>query len=83
MNQPIKRIYRSRIDGQLAGVCAGIGIYAGVDPVVVRLFAVFATILTGLVPGILAYLAAWIIVPAEPAPVASRPAVERAQQGSA
>jgi len=83
MSQQIKRVYRSRLESQAAGVCAGLGIYLGIDPVVVRLAAVFATLVTGVVPGIVAYLAAWIIMPIEPAPVASRPTVEQTQQGPA
>ena len=79
----IKRVYRSRLEGQAAGVCAGIGVYLDVDPVVVRLAAVFATLVTGVVPGIVAYLAAWIIMPREPQPIAARPVVEQAQQDPA
>jgi len=68
MTEPIKRIYRSRGEAQIAGVCGGIAEYLNVDPVVVRLVAVVVTFFTGVVPGVLAYLAAWIIVPQEPSP---------------
>ncbi len=46
----------------IAGVCAGIGKYLDVDPTVVRLLWVVATLITGGV-GVLAYIIAWIIVP--------------------
>jgi phage shock protein C len=66
MNASIKKLYRTRSDAQLAGICSGLGRYMAVDPNVVRLVALIATIATGLVPGILAYLGAWLIVPSEP-----------------
>jgi phage shock protein PspC (stress-responsive transcriptional regulator) len=58
-----KRLLRSR-DGRLvAGVCAGLAAYFGVDVNLVRLaFGVF-TIFYGL--GILCYLIAWAILPEE------------------
>ena len=42
---------------------------AAVDPVLVRLAFVGAGFLTGIVPGLLAYLVGWIIVPLEPLPL--------------
>jgi phage shock protein C len=72
MTAPIKRLYRSRDDGQIAGVCAGLGEYFNIDPVVLRLAAVAGTFLTGLFPGLLTYLAAWLIVPPEPLPLPMR-----------
>lgn len=58
-----KRVYRSRTDRRLAGVCGGIGKYFEVDPTPVRVvWAV--TCFIGL--GVLMYLLAWIIIPEEP-----------------
>ena len=77
MSQQIKRLYRSSNDARLAGVCGGLGQYLGFDPVIVRLLWVGITCLTGIIPGLLAYLAAWIIVPLEPQPVqVPRPAAQ-------
>lgn len=59
-----KRLYRSRTDRKLGGVCAGIADYYGMDPTVVRLIAVATILLPG--PSIIAYIAAWIIVPEQP-----------------
>lgn len=70
MGREMKRIYRSAGEARIAGVCAGFGEYLAVDPVLVRLGWLAATFLTGIVPGTLAYLAAWIVVP--PAPEAGR-----------
>jgi len=69
MSEPIRRLYRSRVDGLAAGLCAGIADYLRVDPTVVRFAAVALTILTAIVPCILVYLAGWILVPREPLPV--------------
>ncbi len=65
MAKPIKRLYRSRDDKVLGGVCAGIANYFEVDPVLVRLlWVIFTLVSMGL--GIIAYIIAWIIVPEEP-----------------
>ena len=71
MNPPIKRLLRTRADSRLAGVCGGLANYFDTDPVAIRLLVVALTIFTGGVPGILTYLAAWILVPEEPLPMAA------------
>ncbi|MHC1782941.1 MAG: PspC domain-containing protein [Anaerolineaceae bacterium] len=58
-----KKLYRSRIDKMLGGVCGGLASYAGIDPVIVRLFFVIFTLAGG--AGILIYLILWIVVPEE------------------
>lgn len=58
----IKRLYRSKKNRVLAGVCSGIGEYLEVDPTVVRLIWVILTLVSFGV-GILAYILAWIIIP--------------------
>jgi phage shock protein C len=60
-----RRLYRSRSDRMIAGVCGGLADYLGVDPTVVRLLTVASLLLPG--PQVLAYLLAWILVPEEPA----------------
>jgi phage shock protein PspC (stress-responsive transcriptional regulator) len=62
----MKRLYRSRTDKKIAGVCGGLGEYFGIDPTVVRLVAVIALIGSGIVPGFIAYVIAWVIVPEAP-----------------
>jgi len=62
----MKRLYRSREDRFLAGVCGGIGEYAGVDPTLVRLGVLLATVFTAIVPMLIVYLIAWAIVPEGP-----------------
>lgn len=59
-----KRLYRSRSDRMIAGVCGGIAEYFGWSSTLVRLATVASLLLPG--PQIVVYLAAWIIMPNEP-----------------
>lgn len=63
MNQA-KRLYRSRVDRQLAGVCGGIADYFNMDPTLVRILWVILTIAGG--PGLVLYIILAIVVPEEP-----------------
>ena len=58
-----RRLYRSRDDRVIGGVCAGIAKYFDIDPVLVRVGAVALVFLGG--AGILAYLAAVLLIPNE------------------
>ncbi|MBU0957774.1 MAG: PspC domain-containing protein [Nanoarchaeota archaeon] len=60
--EKVKRLFRSKKDRVIAGVCAGIGEYSNMDPVVVRLLWVLGT-LVSMGVGVLVYIIAWIIVP--------------------
>ena len=60
------RLYRSRTNSMIAGVCGGLGEYLGIDPTFVRLF--FGLLVIGNGIGLLLYLALWIIVPLEGRP---------------
>ena len=62
--QPQRRLTRSMTDKMIAGVCGGIANYFNVDPTLVRIvFVVLA--LGGVLPGLLAYLIGWVVIPAE------------------
>ena len=63
MAEQPKRLTRPRDDQLIAGVLSGIACYYGHDPTVVRLVFVALLIITGLLPGIIFYAAAWIIMP--------------------
>ena len=67
MNEPSshekKRLYRSHDGRVVAGVCAGLADYFGVDPTLVRLAFALFTVFGG--AGILLYLCAWIVIPEE------------------
>ena len=60
-----KRLYRSRIDRQVGGVCSGLAAYFDLDPTIVRLIFVLGFFLTGSA-SLWVYLALWIVVPEEP-----------------
>lgn len=68
MTDQMKRLYRSRDDRIVGGVCAGLGDFFGIDPVLVRLGLVAAILLGWPGVGILgvAYLVMLIVVPEEP-----------------
>lgn len=57
----MRRLYRSRTDLMIGGVCGGLGEYFAVDPTLVRLFFVLLTLAGG--SGVLLYLLLWIIIP--------------------
>ena len=56
-----KRLYRSRQDCMIAGVCGGLAEYLDVDPSLVRLVVILTVFLGGV--GLLLYFVAWLIVP--------------------
>ncbi len=59
----MKRIYRSRTDKKIFGVCGGIGEAYDIDPTLIRIIAVFLALATGLIPMIITYIVARLIMP--------------------
>lgn len=59
----VRKLYRTRDNRVIAGVCGGIGQYLGVDPTVVRLATILLALLSGI--GLVLYIAAWLLVPEE------------------
>jgi len=59
-----KKLYRSRQDRMIAGVCGGLARYFRIDPTWVRLIFVLFFLLGG--STLLLYIILWIIVPLEP-----------------
>jgi len=64
-----KKLFRSRADRKIAGICAGMGHYLDLDVTLVRLVWVLVTILAGIFPGVIVYVLAWIVIPEEPAAI--------------
>jgi len=58
-----KKLYRSRSDSMLGGVCGGLGGYFDIDSNLIRLIFVLLGMANGI--GVLIYLAMWLIVPQE------------------
>ena len=65
MNSPTRRIYRSRTDKKIAGVCGGLAQYFGIDPAIPRI--VLLVLVLGAGVGVLAYIICWLVIPLEPA----------------
>lgn len=62
----IKRLYKSSKDKKIFGICAGVAEYYDIDPTIVRAAVLFVDVITGVVPGLFAYLLlGWIIPEAE------------------
>jgi phage shock protein PspC (stress-responsive transcriptional regulator) len=59
-----KALVRSWDGRMLAGVCAGVAGYFGLDVTLVRVIWAVVSVLTG-GAGMLAYLAAWAIIPSD------------------
>lgn len=59
-----KRLYRSRKEKILGGVCGGVAEYLGVDVTLIRVIWILMVLLGG--PGLIAYIVCWLIIPEEP-----------------
>jgi phage shock protein C len=59
-----KRLTRSK-DAVLAGVCAGIAKYFDLDPSLVRIAYILASILSVAFPGAIVYIILWFVIPEE------------------
>ncbi len=62
----MRKLYLSKEDSKIFGVCGGIGQAYDIDPTLVRLIVVFLCLASGILPLALTYLVAWVIVPKEP-----------------
>jgi phage shock protein C len=61
-----KRLYRSRTNRVIAGICGGVGEYLKMDPTIIRLIWVLIVLFTGIFPGVIIYLIAMVVIPEEP-----------------
>ncbi|MBQ1502194.1 MAG: PspC domain-containing protein [Firmicutes bacterium] len=61
-----KKLYRSNTNKMLGGVCGGVAEYFNVDPTLIRLAYVLLSVFTAGFPGILVYIIALIVIPADP-----------------
>ena len=58
-----KKLYRSRRDVILGGVCSGLADYFGIDTAIIRVLFVLFAVAGG--PGFLVYLVLWVVIPHE------------------
>lgn len=77
MNTEPRKLYRSRKQRMIAGICGGIGEYANLDPTLVRLLFVVLAVFS-FSAFVIVYILMWIIIPEEllapPVPPASNEA---------
>ena len=62
----MRRVYRSKTDKKIFGVCGGIGEAYDIDPTLIRIVVVFLALATGLLPMIVTYIVARLIMPPAP-----------------
>jgi phage shock protein C len=60
----MQRLYRSRTERKIAGICGGLAMYFDIDPVIIRLFWLLFVFFGG--AGIIMYIIAWFVIPLEP-----------------
>ncbi len=80
--QAQKRLMRSAIDCKISGVCGGFADYFVIDSTIVRLIWVLITFFSGIVPGIIAYVVAWMVMPQAPYPVVVTASSQAAPAGA-
>ncbi len=61
----MKKIYLSKENKKIAGICGGIGEFFGVDPVLIRVATILLAIFTAIFPAVLAYIILWLVIPAK------------------
>lgn len=59
-----KKLYRSRTERRIAGVCGGLAEYFDLDPLLVRVVMAVLALTNGI--GFLFYILAWLFVPEAP-----------------
>jgi phage shock protein PspC (stress-responsive transcriptional regulator) len=64
MSDPVKRLYRSKSERMIGGICGGMGAYMGIDPTVVRVIFVLITLFWPFT--LLLYLVLMLLIPDAP-----------------
>ena len=62
----MKRLFRDRWDKKVAGFCGGLGQFLKIDPTIIRLILVMVCIFTGVLPVLILYIVAWMLIPLGP-----------------
>lgn len=61
----MKRLIRNKRKAVFGGVCAGFADYTDIDLSLIRIGVVLISIFTAILPAVIFYIAAWIIIPEE------------------
>ena len=62
----MRKFYRSAVDQKIAGICGGLAEIYHIDANLIRLGLVFLGLATQIVPAVVTYLVAWMILPEGP-----------------
>ena len=62
----MKKLYRSKKDRKLCGICGGLAQYIDLDSTIIRLIVVVLSLCTAIVGAFLVYIIAALIIPEEP-----------------
>ena len=60
------KLYRSATNQKIAGICGGLAEIYQVDANLIRLAVVFLGLVTQVVPAVVTYLVAWMLLPEGP-----------------
>lgn len=71
MSNDVKRLYRSKKERMVAGICGGLGEYFHIDPTIMRLIFIVLWFLTGFIPMLVIYIIMWLLIPQAPDETAS------------
>jgi len=64
----MKRLYLSSTDRKIFGVCGGLAEYFEIDPTIVRVGVVVFALITAVIPVVIGYIIAKLVIPERPAP---------------
>jgi phage shock protein PspC (stress-responsive transcriptional regulator) len=64
----MKRLYLSSTDRKIFGVCGGLAEYFEIDPTIVRIGVVVFALITAVIPVVIGYIIAKLVIPERPAP---------------
>ena len=62
----MRKLYLSKKNSKIFGVCGGIGETYDIDPTVIRLATVFLFLATAIIPVLVTYILAWLLIPHKP-----------------
>lgn len=63
----MKKLYLSKTDKKILGVCGGLSEMTGIDSTLIRLILIFLCLVTAILPLVATYIVAGIITPEKPA----------------
>lgn len=73
-----KKLYRSRTDKKICGVCAGLAKYLNMDVTIMRLLVVLLTLFVG--RGLIAYIVCALVMPEEPENILEEASYQEAKE---